>query len=320
MKGRKKIFSVALIITVSLGLASVASSAEKLVLGTGIKESPRFYLPILAGLEKGFWKQNGLEVEWLPFRGDTLMFQAMTARSLNLAFSTAISVVPAVASGVPIFYIAETQVYTDFRLWVRAGSRIKEPKDLRGATLGVAQLGVPSHRFGLMIAKANGIEKDVKFVAAGGVVEVAAGIKAGHLDGTVQPLVILINLKLKGEVQELVAVADYLPKPWMENALLSRKDFAKNNPEIMRQVVRALMQSISFLRENPRWAIEKMKSEGGFSEEAGKALNEVLIWTKDGKINRKAIENLRNFSLEWGMVPKDKAPSVDELYTAEFTG
>ncbi|MEE8449891.1 MAG: hypothetical protein V3S39_09705 [Thermodesulfobacteriota bacterium] len=41
--------------------------------------------------------------------------------------------------------------------------------------------------------------------------------------------------------------------------------------------------------------------------------------TKDGKIERKAVENVRSFLIEHGIVTKDKTLPVDELYTNQFT-
>ena len=44
-----------------------------------------------------------------------------------------------------------------------------------------------------------------------------------------------------------------------------------------------------------------------------------LGFTKDGKISKKGLENVRRVLIDYGMIKKGKAPPVDKMYTAEFT-
>lgn len=50
-------------------------AVEKLDLGTSIKFTPAYYLPILAAEDKGFFKEQGLEVEWVPFQKSMILAQ-----------------------------------------------------------------------------------------------------------------------------------------------------------------------------------------------------------------------------------------------------
>lgn len=44
-----------------------------------------------------------------------------------------------------------------------------------------------------------------------------------------------------------------------------------------------------------------------------------LGFTKDGKISKNGLENVRRVLIDYGMIKKGKAPPVDKMYTAEFT-
>jgi len=68
--GRKILLSFCLLFAI-LGLVLPRPwAADKLRFATTVKTHPILVMPVLAAEEKGFWKQNGLEAEWVPFEGD----------------------------------------------------------------------------------------------------------------------------------------------------------------------------------------------------------------------------------------------------------
>lgn len=76
----------------------------------------------------------------------------------------------------------------------------------------------------------------------------------------------------------------------------------------------------NFLRNNPRWAIEKMRAQSGFSESAAKMMYDAFAFTSDGKISRKGVENLFSFLVDYGILRKERTPALEEFYTTRFTG
>lgn len=42
-------------------------------------------------------------------------------------------------------------------------------------------------------------------------------------------------------------------------------------------------------------------------------------FTRDGRISKKALENVWNFLVEYGVVKKERAPALEELHTSQFT-
>jgi NitT/TauT family transport system substrate-binding protein len=292
---------------------------DKIKIGSAIREYPGYYLPILAAEEKGFWKNNGLEVEWIPFKGSPLLAAGMAAGDVKVGIDGTTSVLQAASRALPVIIVSDFQTENDFTLYVRAGSPIKEPIDLKGTKIGVTRLGVISHCFGILIAKKFGIEKDVKFIGTGGTPETAAALRTGVIDATVLPVSQFAEIVLKGEFRQVTRAADYLPKEWLMMVVFAHKDFVKERPDVVRRTIKALMEAIDFINKNPLWAIEKMKTESGFSEEAARLVHKTIVFTKDGRINRKAVENVLNFLVEFGIITKEKAPEVDKLFTTEFT-
>src|SRR3972149_2479652 len=81
-------------------------SAEVLRFGTPVKGAPRFDMVVLAAEERGFWKENGLEVNWFPFRGSTEMVKAVAGGAIDAGEGDAVSLLLDVARGVPLLLVA----------------------------------------------------------------------------------------------------------------------------------------------------------------------------------------------------------------------
>jgi len=316
--------TIGLIVFFNLTVGAIP--AERLKFGTsGGTTYPVYYLPVLAAEEGGFWKQNDLEVEWVPFAKASVLNQAITEGSINVGIWTVSSSLQAIArTNIPLVFVSALYDTDDFVVWVRADSLRKEPKDLKGAKIGVSGFGGAEHGYGRVAVRALGLEKDVEFVVAGEITKAAAELKAGVIDAVVMPPEIMIMYKMSGDVRELVRVSDYFPKEWTGQVIFGTKDFIRSKPEVVKRVVKSIIQSTDFIRKNPRWAIEKMKLMSKYSEEAAQHIydREIKFFTKDGKMDPKGIENVKEFLTKFEIIPREKTstlPAVKDLYAPEFT-
>lgn len=303
-----------------LTLARGSAAAEKLKFATGVKISPIYNLPVWAAEEKGFWKENGLEGEWVPFRSTEEMFQATVAGSVFIGFASSTTVLPAASRGLPVRLVADLYSPDDNHVWVRRDSPIREAKDLKGARVGILRFRAIDHTYILTLLRSLGMEKEAKFVALGGASEVIAALKAGHIDAMARPRNMVITLKLAGEIREVAAIHDFFPKEWVGFGIAAHKEWVRKKPETVKGAIKAILQSLDFIRKEPDWARGKMRSEQGFSEEAAKVIYGDLVerYTRDGKITLAAVENVRRFLLDHGILPQDKTPPASELFTMDY--
>lgn len=300
-----------------INLVSVGLALEKVKLGSAVKIDRAYYLPALTGEEKGFWKENGLDVEWVPFTGATALGHGVTAGAISIAMSPSNWPPTAAERGVPVVMAAELAVRPSFAMWVRGDSPYRHPRDLKGARVGVTGLGSATHIFGRLIVAAHGMEKEVRFVGAGGVPEYIAGLRAGALDAVVTKPPTMAALKVQGIVRELASALDYVPKPWFEDVVFVRKDFARSKPDVVRKMLKGIVQSTDFIRKNPRWTMDKIRAFEGVSEEVAKLIYDEMQFTITGKLDRKAVENIRRVFMEYGILT-EKAPAVDDLFTNDY--
>lgn len=315
MMGRGLSLSALLFFMLSLFMAN-GLAADKLKFGTPVKVSANYALPPLAAQDKGFWKENGLEAEWVPFKGGGELHRAFAAGAVDVAMTGAGSATQAIANKVPEILVAETGSRVRFVIWVRADGPLKEPKDLKGATIASGRMGELTNAYGRVLARALGLEKDIKLVAGGGITEELAAIKAGKIDGRVGDLLSGLPLKVKGEIRELVAVDDFLPSPWVDQVVTAHTGVLKRNPDLIKRAVKALRQSALFAIKNRDWALEKLRSELGFSQEAANEAYGSFTYGEDWRIKKEALDNVRSFLVRYGIISEEKAPAVSELYIA----
>ncbi len=313
-----KRFSIFLILVLFFpALVSPIFALDKVKLGSAVKMVAYYYLPPLAAEEKGFWKENGLDVEWVPFGSGAIQMRAAASGTLNVGMVATATMITAAGGGVPVVMVSELVSSQGFNIWVRADSPHRHPRDLKGTRVAVTSLGGMMHALGRIIVKTHEMEKEVRFVGAGGTIEQVAGLRAGAFDATINTFGTMVGLKLAGIVRDIASASDYLPKPWFEQVVFARKDFGRTRPEVVRKILKATLQSLDFIGKNPRWAIDKMKSFQGLSEEAAKLVYDDTKFTITGKIDRRAAENVRKLFIEYGVIT-DKAPPVDELFTNEY--
>lgn len=311
---RKRVLLISLVSLLSLFVAAGSFSADKLKVSTGVKVVAVYYLPLLAAQEKGFWSQNGLDGEWIPFNALAPMHQGMVTGSVDMGLSTAMGELQGASAGVPTVIVADLLPHDTFAIWVRGDSPLKEPKELKGTRLGVSRFGGPEHGYGRLVVKKVGIEKDVKFVGTGGIAESLAALKTGSIEGMVMTADVMARLKVEGQARELTYLRDYRPKEWASFLIFAHRDFLRKNPDTVKRAVKAILQAADFVKKDEKWTIEKMKSFQGVPPEAAKFIyDQVLDYSKDGRISRKGLENVIGFLAEFGIVAKEKALPVDEV-------
>lgn len=304
-----------------LSLAVVASpSAEKVKFGTSLKVAPHHILPVVAAQEKGYWKRQGVDVEWVPFDSGRSMFGAVTAGAVQMGVSGTVSTLRSAARGIPIVIVADMQYRGNTYFWVRTDSPIKRPEDLKGAKIGVARFGGMIDAYGRFMAKALGLEREVKFVAAGGAAKQIAAMRAGRLDASTSEYFPIAALKCKGVVREVVGIRQFLPEKWTDLIVFARNDLLDRSPALLKKVVTGILQGADFVQSNRGWAVEKMKSVAGYSESCARDSYGLLKYGKEGRIDPKVISNVRRFIIDLGLIAEEKFPPVDKLYTGRITG
>lgn len=313
-----RLFLAVWAIIFALSMIDYGLAAEKVRFATSMKAYPLHMLPVMTAEEKGFFKKNGLEVEWTAFDAGALMQRAAASGSLDMWVQGAVSQIQGASRGIPGVIVADTKAREDFFFFVKSDSPLKGPGDLKGAKIGVTRFGGSGHAYARAAIKALGLEKDVKFVSIGGVTQQLGSLKSGVTDGEVTTSFAFMPLMARGEVRAIIAVREFLPKDWTDIVVSARKEFAATRPEAVIRAVRALREAGDFIMKNAQWAQERMKGQWNYDDNLARIVYGELQYGPDFNISRKGLENVLNFLLEYGIVEKGRAPFLDDLYTTRF--
>lgn len=297
-----------------------ASAQEKIVYGTAIKFSPVYYLPVLAAQEKGYFKQNGLDVEWVPSQSGPDMQRDLATGAVQIGSSNAGTDIPATAKGVPSVIVANLQPTDDFAVWVSATSRFQKPEDLKGAKIGVSRLGGAEHAYGRLVARGLGLEKDIQFVSTGGVQESVAVLTTGGIDGVVLSPNQMMDLLLQGKVRSLVTLAKYEKQPWLSYTIVASKAFVAKEPDTVKHVLASIWAANRFIMspEGKPWALAKLKEVSNYSDAAAEKLYALLNLSTDGKFQKQGVQNVVDFMVDYDLLKASDVSSIDSLYTDQF--
>lgn len=323
-EAKAKYWGVVVALVAALFLLAGSGTAQdkavaKLRFATGVR-APVYDMPQLAAEEKGFWKQNGLETQWLLVRGTNLAFQAILSGSADMGMSDVASFTMSATRGLPVVIVADLQTFDDWHIWIRGDSLIKEPRDLKGARIGTSKGGDAAYAYARLLVKSAGFaEKDVKFIRIGSMQERVAALKAGVIEGYVTATLSEMPLKVRGEIRSVISMHPYLPKEWPMHVLFAGQGFKGAKPQVVQRAVKAFLQAADFVQSNPAWTMEKLMSFSKYPEEAARETSRLLRYGRDGKINVQGLKNVQDFLLEYEIIPREKALPVERLYTKEFT-
>lgn len=116
-----------------------AHAAEKLRVGKAVAEAFSF-VPLDIGIRKGFFKQNGLDIEEIAFAGDAKMQQAMAADSLDIGIGSG-PAMAFIAKGSPVKAVAAMAGAPLLLAIIVRPDGPKTVADLKGKKISVSTVG-----------------------------------------------------------------------------------------------------------------------------------------------------------------------------------
>jgi NitT/TauT family transport system substrate-binding protein len=309
------------------GLASVAGLAGRVrpvaaqgptvKIGSAVLGDYAMVTPVLVALEKGFFRAQGVTVEFQPLRGGPDLVKAVVAGQMHLGISGATDVPVFRATGVPIRFVA-SQVDGNHFTFNVAPSVTALP-ELKGKSIGVTRVGATTWVFATMLAKQQGWdpERDVKIVGLGGLDAQLAALTRGEIAAYVWGDGGAVT-ELQGKSKILLRLDAVTPK-WISQAYYATEDYIRGNRDAIQRTLRGLFQGARFMLEHTREAAAIAARTLKWPEDAIVRAHQVSgpLLSKDGTLDVGAIDVMQATLLEYKA--QDRRVPTAELYTTEFT-
>ena len=258
-----------------LALSGAARGAEigkpeKTKLSVGIAVPAASFLPIYV-MKARTAQQQGIEIEFISFRGDAEVSQALAGDSIDLSLQSLDGLINLVASNQPVkgFYAGFRQA--DFA-WV-AQKTVKDWGGLKGGQIGVSTYGSLTDALTRYALRKHGLEpeKDVQIVQAGPSASSIQALKSGRLLAAIQSA----PTKWVAEDAGLTVLGtqekDVAPQ-WPKHAYMAKTAFIEKNPNTVKAFLRAHVAAIRLAKAERAMAvkllIDTIKYQPDYAERA----------------------------------------------------
>jgi len=283
-----------LIFCVLLSLGFTTLQAEKIRIG-----ALRFtsHAPSFVAYERGYFNEQGLEVEFKFFKSAQPMavaiasgdvdfgITAISGGLINLAGKGAIKVIGGALheeKGIDGQMILASKKAID--------SGVKSPKDLKGRTFGITQTGSSFHYVAHKIAQKEGFaNKDIKVKPLQKVGAIIGALKTQQIDAWSIVPHIAKALNKSPKISIIGKVSDYIPD-YQVTAVFTSSNNAKNKKDLVKKFLKAFSKGIN---DYNLALVDKTAGE----EEATKMVKLIHKYVYSSKPYAKAAPSIKNGSM-----------------------
>jgi NitT/TauT family transport system substrate-binding protein len=276
-------------------------------------------IPFWAARERGFFREEGLEVEEVEMAGGAAIQPAVVAGDLDLGWSNVVSVVLAKAEDLEFEFFGGGAFlgpghYENQAIMVAKGSPITEPEQLEGKTIGVNTLNNINHLSIQAYLDEQGVDPtSVEFLELGtpNTIEALAG---GRVDAVAanEPFV-TIGLET-GSAETLVSnpFSPFGEEPFLA-AFMSTPQWLEENPKTAAAFTRAVDKGMDWVEQNPEAANELLIEITGIEPAVARKMTPSLL---KPQIAESDIEPWIGAAEEYGMTDTS-FPASDVLWEGD---
>jgi NitT/TauT family transport system substrate-binding protein len=325
---------LALAFLAAFATAAYAQQAtlEKPVVKLGIGGKIQLpYLAVNIAQERGYFKEQGLTVEFNEFKGGSDSLKALIGGSVDFI---------AGAYEHTLYLQAKGEVFTSVilqnnsfgvvvALTKELAAKYKSPKDLAGLKMGVTAPGSSSAlALSLLLSKVGLKDDQLSIIGVGAGSQAVATMKAGRLDGQANFDPVITRLTLDGDLVPVVdtrtkAGLDYLyGGPFAGSAISTTPDFINNNPNTVQAFANAMVKALKWLQTASVDEIagtlppEFYAGDKEFYKKAVHANREML--SKDGIVTPALANNTRRIISSFNESVKNAKIDMAKTYDASF--
>ena len=251
-----KVIIVALALIAAGAVHAQALEKKKITLAVGGK-SLLYYLPLTIAERKGYFKNEGLEVEIVDFPGGAKALQAMVGGSADIVSGAYEHTINMQAKGQPIVGIALQGRYNGIVVGVSKAkaAQFKSLADLKGLKIGVTAPGSSTHMAVQNLAVRAGLKPDdFSAILVGASSGAVAAMKRGTIDAISNLDPVITKLESEGDI---VIVADTRTAKGMKEVyggayhagcVYAPADWVRKNPNTTQAIVNAFVRASLWLR------------------------------------------------------------------------
>jgi len=229
----------AFVFVAAMGLACGQASAEKVrIANFGPLNSETVAVAI--ALDKGLYKEAGIEAELITFKGGAPAVQALAGKSVDVAIGSPEHVIRLTNRGLNAHVIVPMSNITSYVLFASKNSPIDGIAGLKGKKVGITTPGSKTDGLVRLTMQRAGLnpDTDASIVGIGNSANNLAAIMANRVDaGMVSGVEVVLA------EQEYSIVHDWRTSRTASIALMGLESWTKDNPDLVRRFIQATLKA-----------------------------------------------------------------------------
>ena len=310
----RRITLIALMVFALGTLAPVAAHAQGKTIRLGYQPGP-----VLAWVvkEKQLLEKRGYKPEWTLFQYAAPELEAMAAGSIDMAVMGTLPIVMVSVNNPDIWYVYD-ELGNGSGMVVAGDSNIKVPQDLKGKK--IAFPGKGSQQYGLLMSylgKAGLRDTDLELFRANAP-DMRTLLDKKQVDGFLAWAPFTSEAVRTGGARMLFTsddIAKLKGDHWLNGGWAVRAQFAREHPQAVTDVIKALHEATAMLRKNPDEVAAIFAKATGLAPEVNAYVikNKYFVYfdPKDSVPSRDALKRMLDMLTEHKVVKIDK--NVDQV-------
>ena len=216
------------------------------------------HAPFFLGKERGFYDQEGIDLDIQEGRGSGVTVQAVAANTATFGYVDVPTMIKAAAKGAPVKSVGVALQLSPMSVMGFAEKNIRTPKDIVGKTVAVTPGDSMSQIWPLFLKKTGIKETDFKTVAGDAQTKLNAVMngQADLLLGYVMDQAIKLQDATKKPVYP-IRFADYGVN-MISSGIVVNSETLKSKPDMVKRFLRATTRALEESEKNPEAAVDAM--------------------------------------------------------------
>jgi NitT/TauT family transport system substrate-binding protein len=216
------------------------------------------HAPFFLGKERGFYDQEGIDLDIQEGRGSGVTVQAVAANTATFGYVDVPTMIKAAAKGAPVRSVGVALQLSPMSVMGFAEKNIRAPKDIAGKTVAITPGDSMSQIWPLFLKKTGIKETDFKTVAGDAQTKLNA-VMSGQADlllGYVMDQAIKLQDATKKPVYP-IRFADYGVN-MISSGIIVNNETLKSKPDLVKRFLRATTRALEESEKNPEAAVDAM--------------------------------------------------------------
>ena len=198
------------------------------------------------GVEKGFYRKHGLNVEAIYMRNGPLSMSAMVSGDVQMNFTSANNVLNAAAAGLDAVVVANVIGHGEGIFIARP--EIQKPEDLKGKSVAIQSIGGGGWANNMLCLDYLNLDPErdkIQFIILGDQPSRVQALESGRVQASWIGYTFSEPLKKKG----YTALVDLgrAPIPYMGSSLVTRRQFVRQDPKAIEGIIKGTLDAVRFI-------------------------------------------------------------------------